>query len=66
MAQAVHETKGPQLVAATVCGIVIQVIVVTLRFWSRALSTGTHFWWDDWMVLAALVRPSLFVVADTV
>ena len=60
MARAAHETKGPQIVAAAVCGIVIQVIVVALRFWSRALSTGTHFWWDDWMVLAALVRPSVF------
>ena len=59
MAGAVHETKGPQVVAAAVCGIVIQVIVVALRFWSRALSTGTHFWWDDWTVLAASVRSSV-------
>lgn len=58
MAQPGREDKGPHVVAAAACAIVIQVIVLVLRFWSRALLTRTRFWWDDWMVFAALVRLS--------
>ena len=56
MAQPGREDKGSHVVAAAACAIVIQMIMLVLRFWSRALSTRTRFWWDDWMVLAALVR----------
>ena len=40
--------------------VVIPSVVVALRFWSRALNStanGLRFWWDDWLVLAALVGP---------
>ena len=57
MASTSADNKGPRVVAATVSVIVIQVIVVILRFWSRAISTRARFWWDDWLVLAALVNP---------
>ena len=49
------ENKGPRVVAAAVSVIVIQLVVLFLRFWSRAISTKARFWWDDWTVLAALV-----------
>ena len=48
--------KGPRIVAAAVSVIVVQVLVLILRFWSRSLSTRARFWWDDWTVLAALVK----------
>lgn len=56
MAPTSTDDKGPRVVAAAIAVIVIQVVVVILRFWSRAISVRAHFWWDDWMVLAALVH----------
>ncbi len=56
MAPTSADDKGPHTVAAAIAVIVIQVVVVILRFWSRAISVRAHFWWDDWMVLAALVH----------
>lgn len=55
MAATSADNKGPRVVAAAVSVIVIQVVVVILRFWSRAILVRARFWWDDWMVLAALV-----------
>ena len=60
----VHGDKGSHVLAAAICVIVIQVVAVALRFWSRALSRGTRFWWDDWMVLAALVRHDVFFINE--
>ncbi|CAD6441948.1 e147b13e-ce82-4cc9-8935-6b00fdbc5a0d [Sclerotinia trifoliorum] len=43
--------------------IILSVLAVSLRFWSRALfferkqsSPMSRFWWDDWLALADLVR----------
>ncbi|KAI9724600.1 MAG: hypothetical protein M1828_003623 [Chrysothrix sp. TS-e1954] len=34
--------------------VVLATIAIILRFWSRAISHGVRFWWDDWTALAAL------------
>lgn len=41
--------------------MIISIIAVMLRFWSRALSSSPYsprFWWDDWCALIALVLHS--------
>ncbi|KAI1747579.1 hypothetical protein F4782DRAFT_535240 [Xylaria castorea] len=50
---------GPAFRAVIVIFLVVSVLVISLRFWSRALSTvsqnKSRFWWDDWLALAATV-----------
>ncbi|KAF2186032.1 hypothetical protein K469DRAFT_515602, partial [Zopfia rhizophila CBS 207.26] len=51
---------GPVIVRFGIAMIIIPVVAVALRFWSRALGLGTkssdgrRFWWDDWAALAVL------------
>jgi hypothetical protein len=47
--------------AALIVYLVVAVVAVLLRFWSRALAAShttpdgsARFWWDDWFALAAL------------
>ena len=43
--------------------IILPIVAVALRFWLRSLggsSKGGRFWWDDWIVLAGLVRQVFF------
>ena len=58
------EVHAIQLRALCIAMIIIPTIAVALRFWSRLMRTGTDnglslrvgLWWDDWVVLACLVR----------
>lgn len=46
--------RGPTIVAVQIVMIVTATLAVALRFIARRIS-GAGFWWDDWMILAALV-----------
>ena len=50
-----HANKGPLVLGVSICMTVLAITAVTLRFISRRLSRA-DFWWDDWFILAALVR----------
>lgn len=53
MAEDVHASKIPTLIAADVTLICLSAIAVALRFLSRRIS-GAGFWWDDWVILVAM------------
>lgn len=50
--------RGAALLAYTIVFMIIPVIAIGLRFWSRAISSserGPRYWWDDWTALSSLV-----------
>lgn len=52
------EDWAPSLRAYAIVLIALSCLVVGLRFWSRVIvptPRASKFWWDDWMVLVALV-----------
>ena len=56
-AQMPHDDLGPGLNAMTITMMVLSIIAVALRFWSRFIVTsGKKFWHDDWLALVGLVR----------
>ena len=50
-----HANKGPVVLVVSILMVILAVAAVALRFLSRKLSKAI-FWWDDWIILAALVR----------
>lgn len=46
--------QGPKVDAITIFTFTLAVVGVSLRFLARVL-TKASLWWDDWLVLAALV-----------
>lgn len=48
--------RGPRLEAAYWVWSSLAIILVTLRFYARIKIRGLG--WDDWMMLATIVRPS--------
>ncbi|KAI9843173.1 MAG: hypothetical protein M1838_002736 [Thelocarpon superellum] len=48
------ESRTAALYGGTISLQILSTIVVGLRFLSRRIS-GTHFWWDDWLILPALL-----------
>ena len=55
MATLAVEDRGPEINGYGIAMIVLSIIAVALRFWSRYLAKKAGFWWDDWFALAALV-----------
>ena len=50
--------RAAGLLAFGVVLMLISILAVGLRFWSRALGSsdrGMRYWWDDWTALANLV-----------
>ena len=52
------------LTAFTWVCLVIDILAVILRFWSRAVSPGVRFALDDWLALAS-VSPQTVITGDT-
>lgn len=52
-----------QIVNELITGTVLPVVAVALRFWSRYVNSPvdkrSRFWWDDWLILIALVSSIL-------
>ncbi|KAI0145932.1 hypothetical protein F4776DRAFT_608614 [Hypoxylon sp. NC0597] len=53
------EDRGPGLRSFLIVMLILTLVAITLRFWSRSLPVyhGGHksrFWWDDWIALAAV------------
>ena len=44
----------PNILGANITFMIISTLTVSLRFVARHLS-GAGLWWDDWMILAALI-----------
>ena len=54
-----NANQGPRVLSISLALIALSGIAVTLRFLSRLLSKA-GLWWDDWVVLGALVhKPQL-------
>lgn len=54
MAESPNSTRGPGLTALCIVMIILSIVAVTLRVWSRLLSRNQRFWWDDWFAIASL------------
>jgi hypothetical protein len=55
-----YDDRGPGLRAFVIVLLIVMILSITLRFWSRALAKAgadptPRFWWDDWLSLLALV-----------
>lgn len=56
-----YDKSDPILFSLIISMIVLSVVFIILRFWSRLAnvssksSMGRRFWWDDWFALASLV-----------
>ena len=48
------ETQVPRMLGINISTFVLAVISIILRFVSRRLSRA-HFWWDDWLMISAIV-----------
>jgi len=53
----IHESRQPQLYAASTITFVLAVLAVCLRFLSRKLLKA-GYWLDDWLSVGALVSLS--------
>lgn len=51
--------KGGYIVGTAVAAAIVTTITVALRCCSRRL-TKAGFWWDDWVIIASLVRQPTF------
>ena len=59
------ESQVPRLLGVNIATFCLAVIAIMLRFTARRL-THAAFWWDDWLMLPAIVSDSLFsCVPDT-
>ncbi len=54
-AQTLTEDNSHTLSTVALTLIVLETTAVAVRFLSRYLSKA-GFWWDDWLILGALVR----------
>ena len=50
-----HEDQGPQLLPVFIIFTILPVIAVCLRLLARK-TTRVSLWWDDYLILVALVR----------
>ena len=50
----IEDNRTPTIIATTVAPLTLSVIAVGARFLGRHVG-GTKLWWDDWLVLLALV-----------
>ena len=51
-----YANKGSGIISCAVVPILVPTLAVGIRFWSRAVVNAASFWWDDWAILATLVR----------
>ena len=51
-----HANQAPRILAISIALMVLSGLAVMLRFLSRMLSKA-GLWWDDWVILTALVIP---------
>lgn len=61
-------SSGNSLRAFDIAMIVTSTLAVALRFWSRALpraSIHARFWWDDWMIVVALLFSTASLALQT-
>ena len=58
-----HANKGPLVLGVSILVSFLAITAVALRFLSRKLSKA-HYWWDDWMILAALVSPQSWSLSE--
>ncbi|RYP11615.1 hypothetical protein DL765_007663 [Monosporascus sp. GIB2] len=54
-----NDDRGPGLQAFVTVMVIVTVVAITLRFWSRSIPhtngrSKRRFWWDDWVALAAV------------
>lgn len=55
--------QQPEIIGSIIATWVFAVIAVALRFFARRVSRA-GFWWDDWLMLPALVRTRLQILAN--
>lgn len=55
-----YQSRAPVLYGGTISLQILSTFVVALRFIARRVSKA-GLWWDDWVIVPALVRPLLLV-----
>ena len=58
-----HANKGSLVLGVSILVSVLAITAVALRFLSRKLSKA-HYWWDDWMIVAALVGHKFWSLSE--
>ena len=54
-----YANQGPALFACGLVLIIVPTVAVAIRIWSRIIAIGHGLWWDDYLVLALMVRLSM-------
>ena len=52
----IHASKAHLILGVSIALLILSFIAVALRLLARRLS-GAGLWWDDWLIIAALVNP---------
>lgn len=60
--EAYHESQASKLYGVTISLVVAATFAVALRLVARRLSAA-KYWWDDWMLVVALVRTEVILSA---
>ena len=55
MAVSPDPNRGLGLTAFCIVMMILSILAVVLRIWSRLISKKLKFWWDDWCAIASLV-----------
>ena len=57
-------SRGPGVAAFCILMIILSILAVILRIWSRYTSRRQRFWWDDWFAIASLVSAMITPFLD--
>jgi hypothetical protein len=60
----ISANQGRSILATIYVFLVLSTLAVALRFWSRHVAHRAGFWWDDWVVLIALVSLGTLFLSD--
>ena len=55
----IHASRAHLILGVSIALLVLSFVAVALRLLARRLS-GAGLWWDDWLIIAALVH-TLFI-----
>ena len=57
----VVDDRGPQILAVVFTTTILAILAVAIRVWSRKRSKA-GLWWDDWAIMASLVKESALLI----
>lgn len=58
-----EKSRRHGMIVLDIIWLILPSIAIGLRIWSRLTMRTQRFWWDDWCIIAALVRITTRVAA---